>query len=152
MRSELLKGLPFALMVALLAAVTVTVPMVNANGNPPPTLFLQLPSDRPEPELSLDAVRLPNGEWELHLLVRNFRFTAFCVAQATGAPIGHAHIYRGDQQVASAYFPVVPLGRLMPGPHRFRAMLRGQDHRALVGQDGLIEADITVTVPPEANQ
>jgi hypothetical protein len=136
-----------ALVAGLLAGLSLAVPLVNAGGGPPRALFLQLPADAPEPAIGLSARRVADGGWLLVIAAENFRFTAVCLTSAAAVPVGHAHVLRGDRKLASAYAPAVPLGRLEPGVHRFRVVLRGQDHRALLGRRGLIEAELTLEVP-----
>lgn len=139
-----------ATVAALLAALSVYAPMVNSKAGPPRTLFLQLPADRPEPTVSLSARPEGDGSWLLEIHATGFRFTALCLVEAQALPVGHAHVTRGEQKVASAYLPVLSLGRLGPGRHTYRVELRGQDHRALVGRNGLIDAELTIHVPPGA--
>jgi hypothetical protein len=136
-----------ATVAALLAALSVYAPLVNSKARPPRTLFLQRPADRPEPTISLSARPEGDGAWLLEIHTTEFRFTMLCLVEAEASPVGHAHVTRGEQKIASAYVPVVSLGRLAPGSHSFRVQLRGQDHRALVGRNGLIDAELTIHVP-----
>lgn len=131
----------------LLSGLAVAAPLVNALGAPPRTVFLQLPEDMPEPSVTLAARRLPSGNWQLEVATTGFRFTAMCVSDAEPAPVGHAHIVMDGVKVASAYAPTADLGPLPPGRHTIAAVLRGQDHRALVGRDGLIAAKLVLIVP-----
>ena len=145
----LLNPKPAAAVTALLfALLTVLTPIVNADAGPPRSVFLKLPSDTPPPDLDLAAQIMPSGALRLDVLAKDFRFTDVCVSRAEGAPVGHAHISVNGIKVASAYQPRVYLEALPPGSHRIRAVLRGQDHRALVGADGLISAELWVVVPP----
>jgi hypothetical protein len=130
----------------LLAATCVGVPLVNADSGPPRALFLRLSSKVPEPTVALAPRQSNDGHWLLDIAVTGFRFTDLCVANAAAVPVGHAHVLRGDEKLATAYTPVVDLGRLAPGRHEIRVVLRGQDHRSLVGQAGLIEASTVIAV------
>lgn len=136
-----------ATVAVLLAALSVYAPLVNSKARPPRTLFLQLPADRPEPTISLSARPESGGAWLLEIHTTGFRFTMVCLVEAEASPVGHAHVVRGEAKIASAYVPVQSLGRLAPGSHTYRVELRGQDHRALVGRDGLIDAELTIHVP-----
>ena len=139
-----------ALLAALLAALSVAAPLVNAAGGPPRALFLRLPADLPEPRLALSARQGADGAWSLMIAAEGFRFTGICRADAEAAPVGHAHVLLGEVKVASAFAPTVGLGRLGPGLHRVRVLLRAQDHRALVGRNGLIQAEMVIAVPAAA--
>ncbi len=137
----------FGLVAAMLATLAVGAPLFNAEGAPPRSVFLQLPADLPEPQVSLAATRTAKGYWQLRIDADGFRFTDLCLSDAAAIPVGHAHIIRNGVKVASAFFPVVDLGQLPPGKHHVAAVLRGQDHRALVGRSGLIKADLLIVVP-----
>ena len=139
-----------ATVAALLAALSVYAPLVNSEARPPRTLFLQLPAGRPEPTVSLSARPGGDGAWLLEIHATGFRFTAVCLVEAEALPVGHAHVTRGEEKVASAYLPILSLGRLAAGSHTYRVQLRGQDHRALVGRYGLIDAELTIHVPRDA--
>ena len=136
-----------AAVAVLLAALSVYAPLVNSGGRPPRTLFLQLPADRPEPTISLSARPEAGGAWLLEIDTTGFRFTMLCLVEAEALPVGHAHVVRGEEKIASAFVPELSLGRLAPGSHTYRVELRGQDHRALVGRNGLIDAELTIHVP-----
>jgi hypothetical protein len=131
----------------LLAVTCIGVPLVNADAGPPRALFLRLPADIPEPTVALAARASADGRWMLDIAATGFRFTDLCIANAAAVPVGHAHVFRGEQKLATAYLPVVDLGRLGPGVHEIRVVLRGQDHRALVGRSGLVEASTIIAVP-----
>lgn len=131
----------------LLAALGAVASLVNAGSGPPRTLFLRLPAEVPAPSLTLAARGEVDGNWILEIKASGFRFTSLCTLAAEPIPVGHAHVYAGDRKLASAYLPVVDLGPLPPGRHEIRVVLRGQDHRALVGPDGLIEARTVIKVP-----
>ncbi|MGB5556476.1 MAG: hypothetical protein WBN04_00520 [Paracoccaceae bacterium] len=135
-----------AIVSALLATLAAAAPLVNATGGPPRTVFLQLPADLPEPKVKLAIYPLPSGRWQLEIEVDGFRFTELCLTEAEAVPVGHAHIIRDGVKIASAYHPVIDLGHLPPGRHRIEAVLRGQDHRALLGHQGLIKSEVTVVV------
>lgn len=132
---------------AVLSALALSAPSINADAGPPRSVFLKLPAGQPAPEVGLEAYRHPSGHWHLRIAAQGFQFTSICVAQAAALPVGHAHVIRDGVKVASAYHPIVDLGSLPPGQHRIRVILRGQDHRALVGPDGLVQAEIDLVVP-----
>lgn len=140
------RGSPTAALAGLLALLSLAAPLVNAAAGPPRALFVALAPETPEPTLSLSVARAPDGAWLLMIAAENFRFTELCRADAPAAPIGHAHVFAGETRIASAFGPVVDLGPLPPGRHRFRVMLRAQDHRVLVGQRGVIAAEISFIV------
>jgi hypothetical protein len=131
----------------ILLALTVCVPIVNASAPLPRALFLTLPEESPEPRLSLAARPGPDGRWTLVIATAGFEFTALCIANARAVPRGHAHVIKDGVKLASAYMPWLDLGPLPAGHHEIRVVLRGQDHRALVGRGGLIEARLTLEVP-----
>ncbi|SMX31992.1 hypothetical protein [Actibacterium lipolyticum] len=134
-------------MALCLSAFALFVPQINAGGGPPRSVFLQLPDEAPTPDVQLTAVPAKDGEWFVTITASDFRFTTLCLPEAEPVPLGHAHIIVDGQKVASAYHPVVKLGVLAPGQRHIQAVLRGQDHRALLGRQGMIKADIFVTVP-----
>ncbi|MGI9420558.1 MAG: hypothetical protein ACR2RA_22270 [Geminicoccaceae bacterium] len=131
---------------AMLLAMAVLVPRLNANAGPPASVFVHLDPGRPDPRIEAQAFKAGGGEWLLRLDVAGFSFSDICTTVDEAEPIGHAHIYAGDQKIAAAYEPIVSLGKLAPGEHKLRIMLRAQDHRALVGASGLIEREIRVVV------
>ena len=146
-RAALARHGSFAVLAGLLAALSVAAPVLNAAAGPPRTLFLRLPATLPEPELALAASEAPDGSWQLRIEASGFRFTALCVADAAAVPVGHAHVILDDRKIASAFVPVVDLGVLPPGDHQVQVVLRAQDHRALVGSHGLVQARIVISVP-----
>jgi hypothetical protein len=150
LRGVLVRHGSFAALAVLLAVLSVAAPALNAAAGPPRALFLQLPAGLPEPEIALAASQGPGGRWQLRIDARHFRFTALCLADAAALPVGHAHVILGDRKVASAYAPVVDLGVLPPGEHEMTVVLRGQDHRALVGAHGLVQARTVIEVPVPA--
>lgn len=132
--------------IGLLLGMLALVPMLNAKGGPPETVFVMLDPAKPDLEIEAEAIAAGDGEWLLQMNVDGFAFSEICAVVETGEPIGHAHVYEGDKKIAAAYQPIVSLGKLSPGEHAFRIMLRAQDHRALVGSSGLIEREIRVVV------
>lgn len=131
----------------LLATLAAGAPLINSVAGPPRAVFLQLPEDVPEPKVSLTAYQAAPGHWRLEIDAAQFQFSDLCVPDAAAIPVGHAHVIQNGVKVASAYQPVIDLGNLPPGSHRIAVVLRGQDHRALVGQTGLISAELVVFVP-----
>jgi hypothetical protein len=142
---------PLVVLAGLLAALSVAVPVLNTAAGPPRALFLQLPATLSEPELALTASGAPDGSWQLRIETKGFRFTALCVADAAAVPVGHAHVILDDRKIASAFVPVVDLGVLPPGDHQVQVVLRAQDHRALVGRHGLVQAWVVISVPLTAS-
>ncbi len=141
-----------ALLLASTAAcfsVLVNLYLSNAGtfSQPPGTVFVEVPDGHKTPTMRLKSERAPNGEWLLRIETSNFAFTELCVNRTDRAQTGHAHVHEGDRKIGTAYVPVFSLGRLAPGRHEFLVMLRAQDHRAVVGGDGLIMERITITVP-----
>lgn len=136
-----------AFVAALLATLAAGVPSINLAADPPRAVFLKLPGHVPQPTVSMQAHQASSGRWLLEIHASKFRFTDLCVTDAAAIPVGHAHVIRDGVKVASAYQPVVDLGVLAPGSHRITVVLRGQDHRALVGREGLISAVTEIVVP-----
>ena len=136
-----------AFMASCLLVFALLVPQINAASGPPRSVFLKLSEDQPDPSVDLIAEQGKGGDWFVTISADDFRFTTLCVTEAEAVPLGHAHIIVDGRKVASAYHPVVKLGALAPGQRHIQAVLRGQDHRALLGRKGMIKADIIVTVP-----
>lgn len=131
----------------LLGSLVIAAPIVNAKGRPPRTVFLILPDAVVPPTVDVRADAMGGGRYRLYLDTAHFAFTEICVPDAEAAPIGHAHVHVNGSKVASAYFPVVDIGPLDPGTHSINVVLRGQDHRALISRDGLVQGRVTLTVP-----
>lgn len=134
---------PVLIMLLVMLAI---IPWLNAKADPPDSVFVMLDPTTPDPSIEAELTSLESGEQLLRLDVDGFSFTDICAVVETGEPIGHAHIYAGNQKIAAAYEPIISLGRLPKGEHTLRIMLRAQDHRALVGSEGLIEREIRVVV------
>ena len=142
---------PIAIVVGLLGSLAVGAPSFNTHHTAPRSVFLTLPADLPDPEIAMAVSQDDTGRWSLRLDVSSFQFTALCVTDAEAVPVGHAHIIHDGVKIASAYHPIVDLGHLPSGRHRIAVVLRGQDHRALLGQSGLLRQEIVVTVPKQAH-
>jgi hypothetical protein len=138
-----------ALIAALLLSLVAGASAYNRTHSVPRAVFLTLPEEVPQPEVAVSAAPLASGGWGLTIATTYFRFTDLCLSEAAAIPVGHAHIIRDGVKIASAYQPVVELGALPPGRHRISVVLRGQDHRALLGRNGLIKAEVTIDVPDE---
>ncbi|MEM1297895.1 MAG: hypothetical protein AAGH68_01355 [Pseudomonadota bacterium] len=134
-------------MACVLATLAITAPHVNAAGQPPSQVFVEWPKGRPAPEVRLTAGQYAQGGWYIDISADGFVFTDLCQSVDGPQTIGHAHVYQGHEKIASAFHPRVSLGELGPGTHNFSAMLRAQDHRALIGPEGLLKAEITITIP-----
>lgn len=132
--------------IGLLLGMLAIVPLLNAEAGPPETVFVMLDPTKPDPRIKAEAIAAGDGEWLLQMQVDGFSFSEICAVVETGKPVGHAHVYAGDKKIAAAYQPIVSLGKLPPGEHSLRIMLRAQDHRALVGSSGLIEQKIQIVV------
>ena len=143
-RERLVRNAAAVAVAVALAAASLAAAGFNGAAGPPRALFLRLAPDAPVPELTVSARRDPARGWLLELGATHFRFTATCLPSAEPVPIGHAHVTRGDVKVASAFAPEVALGALEPGRHSYRVVLRGQDHRVLLGPDGPISAEIVI--------
>lgn len=135
----------FSALACFLAATL--LPELSGGDGPPDRIFLTLDAAAPAPVLQARALQA-GGEWLLDIATENFVFSAICSAAASDRAVGHAHVYKAEQKIATAYQPMVRLGRLAPGRHLFRIILRGQDHRALVGAGGLLHQDVVIDVPP----
>ena len=138
---------PALLMALMLGALVIAVPIVNSASRLPKSVFLILPEEVEPPRVALNATPLGNGRYRISLDADDFQFTETCVASAERLPIGHAHIHVDGKKVASAYQPIVEIGPLAPGEHVIDAVLRGQDHRALVAQDKLVRGILQISVP-----
>ena len=151
-RPTLSRITPVAMVAGLLASLALGAPSYNAAHTAPRTVFLTLPADLPTPQVSITASQQASGTWILRIDTAAFQFTNLCVPDAEAMPIGHAHIIRDGVKIASAYQPIIDIGVLPPGQHRITAILRGQDHRALLGAEGLISSEIMIQVPRHGNQ
>jgi hypothetical protein len=129
----------------LFLGLAIIVPTLNAEPGPPKSLFAVLDPNLPAPKIKAEAVKTDGGEWILYLNVEHFAFSEICRTVDRSEPVGHAHVYQGDKKIAAAYEPILSLGRLSPGEHAFRIVLRAQDHRALVGRSGLIETWVNIS-------
>lgn len=134
------------IMLAALATLAMVAPQVNAASGPPRSVFVPWPETQAAPKLYLTADQYADGSWYLDLTAKGFAFSDFCQAVEGPQTIGHAHVFQGERKIASAFVPRVPLGQLKPGRHEFSAMLRAQDHRALIGSRGLISARIVIEI------
>lgn len=131
----------------LLGTLVIAAPIVNAKGRPPRAVFLILPDTIAPPTVDLQADAIGGGRYRLYLNTRAFVFTDLCVPEADAVPIGHAHVHVNGTKVASAYVPVIEIGPLAPGTHLIDVVLRGQDHRPIIGRDGLAQGGVRITVP-----
>jgi len=132
---------------ALLATLAAAAPIINAAGGPPRSVFLRLPGDAPQPSVTMDLEPRGDGTWRLRIDAERFTFTDLCVSDADAVPVGHAHVIVNGAKVASAYGPILDIGPFPPGRHDVTVVLRGQDHRALLGNHGLIKAERAIAVP-----
>lgn len=135
------------MMGALLLVMVLAAPVVNSTGRPPRTVFLVLPGTAEAPRLALEVEASGGGRYLVRLEVAGFRFTDLCLSHAEAVPVGHAHVHVNGKKVASAFQPVVEIGPLPPGRHVIGAVLRGQDHRAIVSDGGLVQGDTEIVVP-----
>lgn len=130
----------------LLATLAAAAPLVNSKGAPPRTVFLRLDSTVPQPAVSMDLRQTEGGRVMVRIHTRNFTFTEICLTDADAVPVGHAHVIVDGVKVASAFHPVVEIGPLEPGVHDVTVVLRGQDHRALLGDHGLLKVDASIDI------
>lgn len=152
MNRTLTSAWPAALLSTVLLAVGLIVPSLNPHAGPPRSVFHRLDPSLPEPEIQLSVRQSADGDWTLFIDVTNFDFTPSCRVVAEPAPTGHAHVIKGDVKIASAFQPWIGLGKLEPGRHEVRVVLRGPDHRALIGAKGLFKASIAIEVSSTAAQ
>ena len=131
----------------LLGSLVIAAPIVNAKGRPPRAVFLILPDAITPPTVNIEAEALGAGRYRLSLDTTEFMCTELCVPEAEAVPVGHAHVHVNGVKVASAYFPTIEIGPLAPGTHVIDVVLRGQDHRPIVGRDGLAQSVVNITVP-----
>ncbi|MDX8353174.1 hypothetical protein [Cognatiyoonia sp. IB215182] len=137
---------PVALVAGLLGSLAIAAPAYNAAHEAPRAVFLTLPETLPQPDLSFSIAQDYRGNWILQIDATAFQFTEICTSVAEAVPVGHAHVIVNGQKVGSAYSPIFDLGLLPAGRHHIAVTLRGQDHRALIGKDGLIVAEQMLTV------
>ena len=130
----------------LLATLAAAAPAVNAKGGPPRSVFLTLPAEIREPEVALSVTPRPDGRWRIRIDTEGFTFSNLCLSEAEAIPVGHAHVIVDGVKVASAYDPIVEVGPFPAGLHDLTVVLRGQDHRALLGRHGLIKTEAVLEV------
>ncbi|ETX12029.1 hypothetical protein OCH239_18615 [Roseivivax halodurans JCM 10272] len=130
----------------LLSGLAIAAPVVNAAGSPPRTIFLTLPANLATPTVSLSASPSPSEGLRLVIDTTGFQFSEVCVPQADATPIGHAHVFVNGVKVASTYGPVIDIAPLPSGRNVVEVVLRGQDHRALAGPQGLIKAGLRLEI------
>lgn len=109
---------------------------------------IRLRATYPDPILKIWSERGDDGSWRLILYTENFILSNAQTSMIENMPIGHAHIYRGEQKLAAAYTPIVDLGTLDPGVHHLNVVLKSTNHRTLLGTNGPIEQEIVLEVPP----
>lgn len=138
---------PMALIAGLLGSLAAGAASFNANNTAPRSVFLTLPVGIPQPSLALSVAQDASGKWNLYMDTKAFQFTEICMTESEAIPVGHAHVILNGVKIGSAYRPIMHIGVLPPGQHRISVVLRGQDHRALIGQNGLIDAAFVIDVP-----
>ena len=147
---------PIAIIAGLLGSLAVGATVHNGQNIAPRAVFLALPETQPEPTVKLSVYQDHARNWLLQIDTTDFQFTELCVANAAATAIGHAHVVLNGQKVASAFHPIVNLGKLPAGQHRIGISLRGQDHRVLLGQNGIIgekmDINVTATSLPLTNE
>lgn len=136
----------FAVITGLLTGLAMAAPSYLADHAAPRSAFLVLPETAPEPQIAVTVSPLASGHLRLSLDVTHFQFTELCLVEADTAPIGHAHIIVDGVKLGSAFQPITDLEPLPKGRHEITVQLRAQDHRALLGRDGLIQARVVVEV------
>ncbi|MEP2028775.1 MAG: hypothetical protein ABJI96_08725 [Paracoccaceae bacterium] len=137
---------PMVLIAGLLEALAAGAASFNTGNTAPRSVFLKLPADIPQPSLALSILQDASGNWVLHIDTKAFQFTDICISASEAVPVGHAHVILDGVKIGSAFSPIMHIGVLPPGQHRVSVVLRGQDHRALIGQNGLINAALVVYV------
>ena len=138
---------PMALVAGLLGSLAAGAASFNATNMAPRSVFLTLPADVPQPSLALSATQDGSGAWLLRIDTTAFQFTDICITVSDPIPVGHAHVILNGAKIGAAYGPYMQIDALPPGRHRVSVVLRGQDHRALVGEHGLISATLMIDVP-----
>ena len=132
--------------VATLATLATLFSLMNVEARPPKTLFVQVPDGMATPTVSATAEIDSAGITVLRIGAKNFRFLSMCKTVDQPEAAGHAHVYSNNKKIAAVYQPIVVLGKLAPGRHKFTISLQASDHRALVTKDGMITTDVVVQV------
>ena len=107
----------------------------------------RLSADYPDPILKVWSERGDDGSWRLFLYTENFIIGDGRTSVIGDMPIGHAHVYLGEEKLLAAYTPIVDLGAFDPGVHRVSVVLKSTNHRTLLGANGPIEKEIVLNVP-----
>jgi len=110
--------------------------------------MIQIADDQPPPSVAIAVTADTMGGFNIHLKVRDFRFTP----QRTGdRPVrneGHAHLFINGRKVARLYGPDrhLPASLLRPGINRLRVTLNANNHaiwalgKREIGQSVLVDA------------
>ena len=138
---------PMVLIAGLLGTLAAGAASFNGSNTAPRSVFLTIPANIPQPSLALSIAQDASGSWALHIDTTAFQFTDICMPVSEATPVGHAHVVLNGVKIGSAYRPIMHIGVLPAGQHRVSVVLRGQDHRAFIGQNGLIDAALVVDVP-----
>ena len=131
----------------LVMVIGLVIPQVNASSGPPSSVFATWPDATPVPKVEVFANREADGRWRITLSAAGFVFSDICTAVTEPTAIGHAHLYKGDTKIGAAYAPITTIGPFEPGNHRITIMLRAQDHRTLIGPDGILKTEIVLQEP-----
>lgn len=97
------------------------------------------------PSVDIEVVKDVQSGWNVHLDVKNFKFTPRNVNLAHVPNEGHAHLYVDGVKLTRLYASSYHLAALPQGEHVVSVSLNANDHSELVLQGTPISASTTLT-------
>ncbi len=101
-------------------------------------IFNYLDPNLPRPDLHPKIENYASGDTVIVMNPENFQFVETCKTESENIPRGHVHIYVNGVKRGTAYRPDYSLGKLAPGKYEILLTLQSSDHRAWIGEKGLI--------------
>ncbi|MDY7004105.1 MAG: hypothetical protein SWX82_09105 [Cyanobacteriota bacterium] len=99
---------------------------------------IEIPADKPVPEVDLVAYKDTMKGWNLELKLTNFKFAPETVNQSSNPNEGHAHLYINDKKITRIYSNWYYLGNLDPGSNKITVTLNTNKHEDLVSNSKMI--------------
>lgn len=99
---------------------------------------MEIPADKPVPEVDLIVHQDTMKGWNLEIKVNNFKFAPETVNQNSNPNEGHAHLYINDKKITRIYGNWYYLGNLEPGNNKITLRLNTNNHEDLVSHSKMI--------------
>jgi hypothetical protein len=136
---------------AALAGLAVMAWPQTAPFTHPNHLVVQIPVDEPPPGVSVELLPDSVDGYNLHLTVRNFRFTPELVNAENVPNQGHAHLYINGEKIGRLYCEWAHLPRALfkDGINLVHIVLNANDHSSwgingqAIGADVLVDSGIS---------